>query len=59
MAETKTGGDPKILDDPSFAPSKKVNYNEIFGTPVSKKNSPKKKGRSQSKFDICRKLLNF
>lgn len=43
-AETKTNGNPNILNDPMFAPPKKINMKEIFGTPSAKKSiSPKKK----------------
>lgn len=43
-AETRTNGDPNILNDPIFAPPKKINFSEIFGSPSPKKNiTPKKK----------------
>lgn len=43
-AETRTDGDPNILNDPIFAPPKKVDLSEIFGTP-KKSISPKKKSK--------------
>lgn len=55
-AETKTGGDPNILNDPIFAPPKKVNVSEIFGSASVKKSvSPKKKSNVLTK----KKLLLY
>ncbi|KAF5286651.1 hypothetical protein FQR65_LT12482 [Abscondita terminalis] len=48
-AETKTNGDPNIIEDPIFAPEKKTNIAAlIFGNPKQKK-SPKKSASSLRK----------
>lgn len=49
-AETKTNGNPNILNDPMFAPPKKINMKEIFGSPSTKKSTPTKKKRKGSLF---------
>ncbi|XP_050303439.1 titin-like [Anthonomus grandis grandis] len=36
-AEERTGGNPNILSEPEFLPPKKINLDEIFGTPSPKK----------------------
>uniref|UniRef100_A0A1Y1MWZ1 PWWP domain-containing protein n=1 Tax=Photinus pyralis TaxID=7054 RepID=A0A1Y1MWZ1_PHOPY len=47
-AEERTNGDPKIIDDPIFAPEKKSNVAAlIFGTPKQKKSTKKSLGSGQ------------
>lgn len=52
-AELKTGGDPNILDDPKFAPPKRVDYSVIFGSPKKKTPVKTKKGI------LIEKMINF
>lgn len=59
-AETRTDGDPNILNDPIFAPPKKLNLSEIFGTPPAKRSlSPKKRSMSSICFFNHRFTSNF
>lgn len=48
-AEEKTNGNPNILSQPEFLPVKKLNYDEIFGTPSPKKSAKGKVTSSASK----------
>lgn len=36
-AEELTGGNPKIIDDAKYAPSPKLSYNDLYGSPAPKK----------------------
>lgn len=47
-AETKTNGDPNIINDPIFLPEQKQNYSDIFRTPNKTKKTPKKSGSKRS-----------
>ena len=44
IAETKTKGNPNILNEPMFRPIQKTNYSGLFGSPAVKK-LPKALGR--------------
>lgn len=36
-AEELTGGNPAIAEDSKYAPSPKLSYNDLYGSPVQKK----------------------
>lgn len=49
-AEERTNGNPNILSQPEFLPAKKINYDEIFGTP-----SPKKSAKGKASLPSTKK----
>lgn len=52
-AEEKTHGNPNILSLPEFLPVKKINYDEIFGSPLTKKTKLSSiKSKCNYKFEI-------
>lgn len=57
-AEERTNGDPTILSQPEFLPNKKINYDEIFGTPTPKKSSKGKSLSNKSMLIVCFSKLN-